>query len=806
VADTTNPEFTPTGDVVSWVASVAGGTFTPSSPIKCTLDSSAQCVVTYRSPSAASITISAHYQGDGTGQTGHQASDGSFILNATAATQTTASNASANYSLQDQTVALSATVTSNSVVNAGTVTFTVKNSSNATIGSVVTSGTVSAGSASANFTLPANTPTGTYSISAAYSGATGFAASSDSTHTLTVGQANQTITFGALAGKTYGDPDFTVTATASSGLPVSFSSLTTGICTVSGNLVHIVANGTCTIRSSQAGDTNWNAASNVDQGFTVGKKLATWTTNTASKTYGDADPDPLTTGSGSGFLAPDGIGATYARAAGETVLGGPYHITATLSATVAGALDNYTITNTGADFAINTRLVTVTPSSGQNKIYGADDPVLTYGITSGNLIGTDTFTGTLSRDSGQNVGLYEIVGGSLTLGSNYQLTITAGVKFEIKARPITVTADDKSKVYGDPEPALTFTVGGNGLAYTDTLTSSFTGVLTRAAGESVLGGPYAITQGTLAANSNYLISSFTPGKLSITPAALSITPAGGKTKVYGDPFTSFTGTPTGLKFQDAVNVTYASPGSALNASVGSYDITVAAVAFSTGAASNYSIATGTASNGLVVTQRPITIIADAKSKAYLAPDPAFTYHISLGNLVNGDTFTGNLTRVSGELPGTYAILQPTVALSPNYSLSYTGASLTIGYGQCSAAIGPGNAILPPINSDGTSVYQRKGGSTIPVKFRVCDYQGNSISNPAAAFAGTGGPLRMLSAVRGTVTVVNEEGATDIPDVAFRWSGDQWIFNMATSNLTSGNSYQFRINLAYGNIVFVVGVK
>ena len=41
----------------------------------------------------------------------------------------------------------------------------------------------------------------------------------------------------------------------------------------------------------------------------------------ASKTYGDADPSPLTTGSGSGFLAADNVTATYSRVPGETVLG-----------------------------------------------------------------------------------------------------------------------------------------------------------------------------------------------------------------------------------------------------------------------------------------------------------------------------------------------------------------------------------------------------------------------------------------------------------------------------------------------------
>ena len=65
---------------------------------------------------------------------------------------------------------------------------------------------------------------------------------------------------------------------------------------------------------------------------------------------------------------------------------------------------------------------------------------------------------------------------------------------------------------------------------------------------------------------------------------------------------------------------------------------------------------------------------------------------------------------------------------------------------------------------------------------------------------------MLSAVRGTVDVVNEPGISEIPDAAFRWSGDQWIFNMATSNLQASTTYTFRINLALGSIQFRVGVK
>jgi hypothetical protein len=87
-------------------------------------------------------------------------------------------------------------------------------------------------------------------------------------------------------------------------------------------------------------------------------------------------------------------------------------------------------------------------------------------------------------------------------------------------RPITVTAQNKSKTYGDPDPMLTFTVGGSGLAIGDTLANVFSGALTRVPGEPVAGSPYAISQGTLVANSNYTVTGFTPGVLTIIPKQL----------------------------------------------------------------------------------------------------------------------------------------------------------------------------------------------------------------------------------------------------------------------------------------------
>ena len=90
-------------------------------------------------------------------------------------------------------------------------------------------------------------------------------------------KADQSITFGSLPNKTYGAQDFTITATASSGLPVTFTA--TGNCTVTqvnGTWkVHIIGAGTGTITAHQSGNTQYNAAQDVTRSFTIAKATAT---------------------------------------------------------------------------------------------------------------------------------------------------------------------------------------------------------------------------------------------------------------------------------------------------------------------------------------------------------------------------------------------------------------------------------------------------------------------------------------------------------------------------------------------------
>src|SRR5207249_3912558 len=125
-------------------------------------------------------------------------------------------------------------------------------------------------------------------------------------------------------------------------------------------------------------------------------KDASVTPNAASKTYGSADP--ALTGTLSGFLAADGVSATYSRAAGESVASSPYAISATLSP--AGVLGNYNITYNTAAFTIDKKDASVTPNAA-SKTYGNADPALT-GTLNGFLAG-DGVTASYSRIAGESV-------------------------------------------------------------------------------------------------------------------------------------------------------------------------------------------------------------------------------------------------------------------------------------------------------------------------------------------------------------------------------------------------------------------
>ena len=189
--------------------------------------------------------------------------------------------------------------------------------------------------------------------------------------------------------------------------------------------------------------------------YTVNKKALTVTANAknTSVTYGDAAPgytlaysgwvnnEGTSTGSSLITTAPTATTTyTTTTGAGSTM----YYYTP------AGGneLTNYSYSHQkGTGFTVNVKTITVTPKDGQSKTYGDSDPMLTYDYTP-SLVGTDAFTGALSRTSGETVGTYAITQGTLQLNDNYTLSFTAGKTFAITKSKDKPFADEK-----DPEGA-----------------------------------------------------------------------------------------------------------------------------------------------------------------------------------------------------------------------------------------------------------------------------------------------------------------------------------------------------------------
>jgi hypothetical protein len=187
---------------------------------------------------------------------------------------------------------------------------------------------------------------------------------------------------------------------------------------------------------------------------------------------------------------------------------------------------NYTILaeNGNSTSTIN-KAALIVAANPQSKVYGTADPALTYttgafqfGDTAGSVL-----SGALSRAAGENVGSYFIGQNTLVSNANYTVAYT-GNNLGITPAALHVIANPQSKIFGTNDPALTFGVAGlvnnPALGINDTAATVLSGALTRVSGESALGGPYAITQGSLVANGNYTLG-YTRNNLIITGVAVA---------------------------------------------------------------------------------------------------------------------------------------------------------------------------------------------------------------------------------------------------------------------------------------------
>jgi len=400
----------------------------------------------------------------------------------TAGSSTAAANATTSYSPSSQIVALSATVTSTAgTVNGGTVTFTLLNSGTP-VGSATTSGTVSSGAASVNYTLPAGTQAGTYTIQAVYSGSTDFAGSSDNSHTLMVNTVTAIVQLSNLTQTYTGSPISAAAATTPSGLTVNI--------TYSGS----------TTAPTKAG--SYSVVATVQSADYTGSATGTLQINQATPTVTWATPAAITYGTALGAGQLDAA-ATFNSA----LLAGTLVYTPAASAVLPAGTQTLSVTfnpNDSTDFkavtktvqlAVNKAVLTVTANN-VSRAYGLANPTLTVGYSG--FVNGDT---SAKVPTGSPIVTTTAVASSLP--GSYPITVSLGT---LVAANYTFTF-----VNGTLKVTFTGSVPPSGTACNGAYTGTFQGNLTVVSGQScvLVGG--GATGNITETGGNLVLSSATVG-------------------------------------------------------------------------------------------------------------------------------------------------------------------------------------------------------------------------------------------------------------------------------------------------------
>ncbi len=634
-------------------------------------------------------------------------------------------------------VTLSATLTRTSggaAVDGASVSFTVTAPGG---GSTVLVGTTNgSGVATVSYTPSA---VGSYSSAASFAGATissvVYTASSSPVQTFAVVKADQTINFGPLATKTYGDAPFTVSATGgASGNPVVFTA--SGNCLAggtNGETITITGAGSCTVTANQAGNTNYNAAPPVQQTFTINKADSTTTVTClgAPFTYNGSAQTPCSaTVTGPGGLNLTGLTPTYNN---NTNAG-------TASATYNYDGDaNYNPSADSKNFTIGQASVTATAGSGSNVYDGAThspSPCVVSGAYIGNLSCANN-----PASVGPGVGTTTI--SPVTSGpdlANFIVTSVDG-SYTISPAPITITGGSGSNVYdGVTHSPSACTVSG---AYTGSVTCTnnpasvgpgvgTTAIVPVPAGADLanftvtpVNGSYTISpaevtatagsgsgsyNGSTQSPSACIVSGAYIGNLSCANSPASVGPGVGTTTINpvtsGPDLANFTVTNvdgsytispalvtatagSGSSVYDGathspsacvVSGTYIGGLSCVNdpATVGPGVGTTTILPVTSGAdIANFTI---TPANGsYTISQKDASVTPDALGKVYGDADPTLTG--TLSGFVAGDGVTAVYSRTAGETvassPYTIsAVLSPAGVLG-NYNITYNTAEFNI---------------------------------------------------------------------------------------------------------------------------------
>jgi gliding motility-associated-like protein len=374
-------------------------------------------------------------------------------------------------------------------------------------------------------------------ITASQPGNAYYNAAPDVPQTLTVNKANQSVTFNPLAAKTYGDADFTLTGTSSSGLSVAYASNNTSVATVTGNTVHIVAAGTAVITASQAGNTNYNAAADVPQTLTVNKADQTITfTALADKAYGDAD-FTLTATSTSGLTVSfAGNNPSVATVTGTTV-----HVVAPGSVVITASQAGDANYNAAADvpqtLTVNKANQTISFSALSPKVYGDPDFTLSASASSGLSVSFTVDNPSVATVTGNTVHI--VAPGTVIITASQSGDANFNAAPDVPQTLIVSKADQTisfsalpSKTFGDADFSLSAT-SSSGLSVSFASSNPLVATVTGTTVHLVAPGSCTITA-SQAGDANYNAAADMPQTLTVNKIDQTITFGAIPAKTYGD--------------------------------------------------------------------------------------------------------------------------------------------------------------------------------------------------------------------------------------------------------------------------------
>jgi uncharacterized repeat protein (TIGR01451 family) len=380
---------------------------------------------------------------------------------------------------------------------------------------------------------------GTCTIQATQTGDAGYSAAplvSQSFQVLTA----QTITFGGLANQTFGAAPFTVSASSTSGLTVSFNSQTTPVCTVSGSLVTLVAGGACTIQATQAGNTTYAAAAAVNQSFTVLMPQTITFAGLANQTFGAA-PFTVSASSSAGltvsFNSQTTSVCTVSGSLVTLVAGG----TCKVQATQAGNTTYAAAPNVSQSFMVNPEGQTITFGGLSIQTFGAAPFTVNATATSNLPVSFNSQTPSICTVSSATVTL--LSGGTCTIqatqagNASYNAAPNVSQNFLVNPASQTIVFGTLSaQTFG----AAAFTVSASA---TSNLPVSFNSQTTSictvlSATVTLLSGGTCTIQATQAGNTSYSAAPNVNQSFTVNPESQTITFATLPSQAFGaSPFT-----------------------------------------------------------------------------------------------------------------------------------------------------------------------------------------------------------------------------------------------------------------------------